>query len=53
MDMNAAKNQPELFRFAVTSDDSFMAVLEGLIAMEEIDYVEDYPLLECAAPPVG
>ena len=40
----------ESFEFAVTLDDSFMAVLEGLIAMEEMNSVEDYSLLECIAP---
>lgn len=49
MGMNAAKNQRESFQSAVTSNDSFMAASEGMIATEEIDYVEDYPLLECTA----
>ena len=30
-----------------------MIVSEGMIAMEEIDYVEDYPLLECTIPLLG
>ena len=49
MDMNAAKNQRESFESAVTSDDSFINASEGLIAMEEMDSVEDCPLLECIA----
>ena len=53
MDINAAKNQRESFKSAVTSDDSFMTASEGLIAMEEMDHIEDYPLLECTAPSEG
>ena len=53
MDMNAAKNQRESFESAVTSDDSFITSLEGLITMEEMDNVEDYPLLKCTAPLEG
>ena len=30
-----------------------MTALEGLIVMEEMDNVEDYPLLECTAPSEG
>ena len=47
--MNVAKNQHKSFKSAMISDDSFMTVSEGLIAMEEIDFVEYYPLLECTA----
>ena len=50
MDMNAAKNQCESFESAVKSDDSFITASEGLIAMEEMDHVEDYPRLKCNAP---
>lgn len=53
MDMNGAKNQRESFECALTSDHSFMIASEGLSAMEGIDYVEDYALLECAAPSEG
>ena len=53
MEMNAAKNQRESFESAVTSDDSFVTASEGLIATEEMDNVEDYPLLECTAPLQG
>ena len=53
MDMNAAKNQRESFESAVTSDDSFVTASEGLIATEEMDNVEDYPLLKCTAPSEG
>ena len=42
MDMNAAKDQRESFEFAVTSDDSFITGLEGLITTEDMDNVEDY-----------
>ena len=49
--MNTAKNQP--FEFAVTLGDSFMTAMKGLTMMEEMDYVEDCPLLECAAPSQG
>ena len=34
----------------MTSDDWFITALGALIAMEEMDHVEDYPLLECNAP---
>ena len=37
-----AKKQRESFESAVTSDDSFVTASEGLIAMEEMDNVEDY-----------
>ena len=47
------KNQRELFEAAVISDDSFMTASEGLIVTEEMDYVEDYPLLECTRPSEG
>ena len=50
MDINGAKNQRESFESAVTSDDSFITASEGLIAMEEMDHVEDYPRLKCNAP---
>ena len=50
MDMNIAKNQHESFKFAVTSDDSFIIASEGLIGMEEMNHVEYYSLLECNAP---
>ena len=53
MDINGAKNQRESFESAVTSDDSFVTALEGLIATEEMDNVEDCPLLECTAPLQG
>ena len=53
MEMNAAKNQRESFESAVTSDDSFVTASEGLLATEEMDNVEDYPLLECTAPLQG
>ena len=53
MEMNAAKNQRESFESAVTSDVSFVTASEGLIATEEMDNVEDYPLLECTAPLQG
>ena len=53
MDIDAAKNQCESFKSAVTSDDSLITTSEGLIAMEEMDHVEDYPLLECTAPSEG
>ena len=53
MDINAAKNQRESFESAVTSDDSFMIALEGLIMTEEMDDVEDYTLLECTATSDG
>ena len=43
-DMNTVKNQHESFEFVVTSNDSFMTASEGMIAIEEIDYVEGYPL---------
>ena len=33
----------------MTSDDSFVTASEGLIATEEMDNVEDYPLWECTA----
>ena len=36
MDINTGKNQRESFESTMTSDDSFMTVLEGLIAIEEI-----------------
>ena len=45
-----AKDQCKLFESAVTSDDWFITALGALIAMEEMDHVEDYPLLECNAP---
>ena len=48
-----SKNQHESFESVVISDDSFMTASEGLIAMKEVDYVEDYPLLECTAPSEG
>ena len=44
-----AMNQCESFGFAVISHDSFVTASEGLIATEEMDNVEDYPLLECIA----
>ena len=50
MDINAAENQRESFQSIVTSDDLFLTASEGLIATEEMDHVEDYPLLECTAP---
>ena len=53
MDINTAKNQRVSFESVVTSDDSFMTASEGLIAMEEMDHVEDYTLLECTAPLEG
>ena len=53
MEMNTAKNQRESFESAVTSGDSFVTASEGLIATEEMDNVEDYPLLECTAPLQG
>ena len=53
MDINTTKNQRKSFEFAVTLDDSLMIALEGLIAMEAIDHVEDYLLLECTAPLQG
>ena len=53
MDINGAKNQRETFESATTSDDSFITASEGLIAMEEMDDVEDYTLLECTAPSEG
>ena len=53
MDINAAKNQRKSFQSVVTSDDLFLAASEGLIATEEMDHVEDYPLLECTAPSEG
>ena len=53
MDINGAKNQRESFESAAPSDDSFMTASEGLIAKEEMDEVEDYPLLECTAPSEG
>lgn len=40
----------ESFEFVVTSDDSFVTAWQGLTAMEEINCVEDYLLLECTAP---
>ena len=49
MDMNAAKNQCETFESAVKSEDSFITASEGMIPTEEMDNVEDYPLLECTA----
>ena len=48
--MNAAKNQCESFKFVITSDNSFITALERLIAIEKMDNVEDYSLLECIAP---
>ena len=53
MDINAAKNQRESFKYAATSDDSFMTASERLIATGEMEPVEDYPLLECSAPSEG
>ena len=53
MDINAAKNQRKSFKFAVTSDDSFVTASEGLIATQDMDHFEDYPLLECTAPSEG
>ena len=53
MDINMAKNQHKSFESAVTLDDSFMAALEGLIAMEEMNQIEDYPVLECTVPSEG
>ena len=53
MDMNAVKNQRESFKSAVTSDDSFITSSKGLITTEEMDNVEDYPLLKCTAPSEG
>ena len=50
MDINTAENQRESFQSVVTSDDLFLTDSEGLIAMEEMDHVEDYPLLEYTAP---
>ena len=47
MDMNAAKNQHESFKSAMTPDDSFSIASQGLIVTEEMHNVEDYPLLEC------
>ena len=53
MDMNAAKNQHESFESVVTSDDLFIIGSEGLITMEEVNNVEDYPLLKYTAPSEG
>ena len=53
IDMNTVKNQRESFECAVTSDDSFITGSEGLITTEEMDNVEDYPLLKCTAPSDG
>ena len=53
MDVNTAKNQLNSFHSAMTSNDSFMTTSEGLVATEEMDHVEDYPLLECTAPSEG
>ena len=53
MDINAAKGQRESFEFVVTSDNLFITISEGLIVTEEMDHVEDYPLLECTAPSEG
>ena len=50
MNINVAKDQREPFESAMTSDDSFITALGALIAMEEMDHVEDYLLLECNAP---
>ena len=47
------KNQRKSFESAVTSDDSFIPGSEGLITTEEMDNVEDYPLLKCTAPSEG
>ena len=44
------KNERESFESIVTLDDSFITTFEGLSVMEEMDYVEDCPLLECIAP---
>ena len=49
MEMNAKKNQRESIESLVASKNSFMTASEGLNAMEKIDYVKDYPLLECIA----
>ena len=53
MNMNVVKNQHELFKSAAISDDSFLIALEGLIVTEEMDYIEDCPLLECTGPSEG
>ena len=50
IDINLAKHQRESFESTVTSDNSFITDSEGLIAMEEMCHVEDYPRLECNAP---
>ena len=50
IDINAAKDQCESFESAVTSDAWFITAWEGLIAMEAMDHVEDYPRLKCNAP---
>ena len=53
IDMNVVKNQRESLESEVISDDSFIIVLEGLIAMEEMDNVEHYLLLEFTTPSEG
>ena len=53
MDMNAVKNQRKSLKSVGTSDDLFVTAWEGLIVTEEMDNVEDYPLLECTAPLQG
>lgn len=47
------KNQHKSFESVVTSDDSLITISEGLIVTEEIDYVEDYLLLESIVPLQG
>ena len=48
-----AVRHSESFDFVMTSDDLFMTTLEGLIVTEEMDYVEDYPLIKCNTPSKG
>lgn len=51
--MSAAKNQCESFEFAMPLNDLFMVASKGLIAAEENNYVENYPLLKCIASSKG
>ena len=53
MNINVAKNHCESFESIVTLDDLLMTALEGLIVTEEMDYVEDYPLIKCNTPSKG
>ena len=53
MDIHTAKSQHESFKSPGTSHDSFMTISKGLIVMEEMDHVKDYPLLECTTPSEG